>query len=130
MIEQKVFLSRGFFTKTKFFEKIRKYSATKAQRRNVSFKVDSRDRIQKPGEKSLTSVFLSSCLCVLVAKIVVRYQGFFHLMEKRITYKSAGVNIDSANRFVELIKPLAKSTYNKCVREGIGGCRALFDSSW
>lgn len=47
-------------------------------------------------------------------------------MAKKITYKSAGVSIDAGNRFVELIKPLAKSTYNKCVKGGIGGFAGLY----
>jgi phosphoribosylformylglycinamidine cyclo-ligase len=47
-------------------------------------------------------------------------------MEKKITYKSSGVSIDAGNRFVELIKPLAKSTYNKCVEGGIGGFAGLY----
>jgi phosphoribosylformylglycinamidine cyclo-ligase len=47
-------------------------------------------------------------------------------MTKKITYKSAGVSIDAGNRLVELIKPLAKSTYNKCVKKGIGGFAGLY----
>jgi phosphoribosylformylglycinamidine cyclo-ligase len=47
-------------------------------------------------------------------------------MTKKITYKGTGVNIDVGNRFVELIKPLAKSTYNKCVKGGIGGFAGLY----
>lgn len=50
-------------------------------------------------------------------------------MTKKITYKSAGVSIDAGNRFVELIKPLAKSTYDKCVRGGIGGFAGLYSVS-
>ncbi len=47
-------------------------------------------------------------------------------MTKKITYKSAGVSIDAGNRFVELIKPLAKSTYNRHVKGGIGGFAGLY----
>jgi len=39
----------------------------------------------------------------------------------RTTYKSSGVDIDAGNIFVELIKPLAKSTSNKRVLGKIGG---------
>lgn len=37
------------------------------------------------------------------------------------TYKSAGVDIDEGNRFVELIKPLVKSTHNKNLYGTLGG---------
>ncbi|MER3447314.1 MAG: phosphoribosylformylglycinamidine cyclo-ligase [Candidatus Dadabacteria bacterium] len=47
-------------------------------------------------------------------------------MTKKITYKSAGVSIDAGNCFVELIKPLAKSTYNKFIKGGIGGFAGLY----
>jgi phosphoribosylformylglycinamidine cyclo-ligase len=47
-------------------------------------------------------------------------------MEKGITYKRVGVNIDAANRFIGLIKPLAESTYNKSVIGGIGGFAGLY----
>lgn len=39
----------------------------------------------------------------------------------KTTYKGSGVNIDAGNLFVELIKPLAKSTSNKRVLGKIGG---------
>lgn len=39
----------------------------------------------------------------------------------KTTYKSSGVDIDAGNLFVELIKPLAKSTFNKRVLGKIGG---------
>jgi phosphoribosylformylglycinamidine cyclo-ligase len=42
-------------------------------------------------------------------------------VEKKITYKSAGVDVDAGNIFVDFIKPLAKSTYNKNVVGKIGG---------
>lgn len=44
----------------------------------------------------------------------------------RITYKDAGVDIDSGNRFVNLIKPLVKSTYRPEVIADIGGFGGLF----
>jgi phosphoribosylformylglycinamidine cyclo-ligase len=45
---------------------------------------------------------------------------------KKSTYKDAGVNIDNANAFVELIKPLIKMTARKEVISGIGGFGGLF----
>ena len=42
------------------------------------------------------------------------------------TYKEAGVNIDTANEFVERIKPLIKTTARKEVVSGIGGFGGLF----
>ncbi len=42
------------------------------------------------------------------------------------TYKDAGVNIDTANLFVEHIKPLIKTTARKEVVSGIGGFGGLF----
>ncbi len=39
----------------------------------------------------------------------------------KTTYKSSGVDIDAGNLFVELIKPLARSTSNKRVLGKIGG---------
>jgi len=47
-------------------------------------------------------------------------------VRKRITYKSAGVDVDAGNLFVNLIKPLAKSTYNKNVVGKIGGFAGLY----
>jgi phosphoribosylformylglycinamidine cyclo-ligase len=47
-----------------------------------------------------------------------------------ISYKDAGVNIDEGNSFVEAIKPLVKSTFDKNVLGGIGsfsGAYALLD---
>lgn len=44
----------------------------------------------------------------------------------KLTYKSAGVDVDAGNRFVDLIKPLAKSTYNKSVVSKIGGFAGLY----
>ena len=45
---------------------------------------------------------------------------------KASTYKDAGVDIDSANAFVERIKPLIKTTARKEVISGIGGFGGLF----
>lgn len=45
---------------------------------------------------------------------------------KASTYKDAGVNIDTANAFVERIKPLIKTTARKEVLSGIGGFGGLF----
>jgi phosphoribosylformylglycinamidine cyclo-ligase len=43
-----------------------------------------------------------------------------------ITYKDAGVDIDSGNRFVKMIKPLVKATYRPEVIADIGGFGGLF----
>jgi phosphoribosylformylglycinamidine cyclo-ligase len=45
---------------------------------------------------------------------------------KKVTYKNAGVDVDAGNLFVDLIKPLAKSTYNKRVVGKIGGFAGLY----
>jgi phosphoribosylformylglycinamidine cyclo-ligase len=47
-------------------------------------------------------------------------------MNEHASYKSAGVDIDKANLFVEKIKPLVKMTTRKEVMSGIGGFGALF----
>ncbi len=47
-------------------------------------------------------------------------------MKKKTTYKSAGVDIDKANEFVERIKPMIKTTARKEVVAGIGGFGGLF----
>lgn len=47
-------------------------------------------------------------------------------MATKTTYKSAGVDIDAANDFVERIKPLIKTTARKEVIAGIGGFGGLF----
>jgi phosphoribosylformylglycinamidine cyclo-ligase len=47
-------------------------------------------------------------------------------MTTKTTYKSAGVDIDKANEFVEYIKPLIKTTARKEVIAGIGGFGGLF----
>ena len=41
-------------------------------------------------------------------------------------YKDAGVNIDEGNKFVEMIKPIAKATMKSGVLNGIGGFGALY----
>jgi phosphoribosylformylglycinamidine cyclo-ligase len=45
---------------------------------------------------------------------------------KRISYQSAGVDIDEASRAVDAIKPLAKSTFTSNVLTGIGSFGACF----
>ncbi len=47
-------------------------------------------------------------------------------MIKKESYKSAGVDIDKANEFVERIKPIIKTTSRKEVKSNIGGFGALF----
>lgn len=49
-------------------------------------------------------------------------------MKKRLTYKSAGVDIDEGARLVELIKPSARSTKRPGVLSSIGGFGALFSA--
>jgi len=41
--------------------------------------------------------------------------------KKGLTYKDAGVDIEAGDRLVDLIKPLARRTFNKNVLAGIGG---------
>jgi phosphoribosylformylglycinamidine cyclo-ligase len=48
------------------------------------------------------------------------------LKNKKTTYKEAGVDIDAGNRFVEMIKPLVKSTARPEVLTDIGGFGGLF----
>ena len=48
------------------------------------------------------------------------------LSDSSITYKDAGVDIDSGNQFVKLIKPLVKATYRPEVMADIGGFGGLF----
>ena len=45
---------------------------------------------------------------------------------KPSTYKASGVDIETANAFVERIKPLIKTTARKEVLSGIGGFGGLF----
>src|SRR3972149_6213302 len=47
-------------------------------------------------------------------------------MDKSLTYEKAGVSIDTAKRWIEMVKPLAKSTFRPEVKSGIGGFGALF----
>ncbi|MCG6533712.1 MAG: phosphoribosylformylglycinamidine cyclo-ligase [Syntrophales bacterium LBB04] len=47
-------------------------------------------------------------------------------MQNKASYKDAGVDIDIANRFVQRIKPLVKSTYRKEVMSNLGGFGGLF----
>ena len=44
----------------------------------------------------------------------------------RVTYKKAGVDIDAADRFIRLIKPLVRTTGRPEVMGGIGGFGGLF----
>lgn len=47
-------------------------------------------------------------------------------LNKPLTYKNAGVDIDAGNSLVERIKPLVKSTFRAGVIGGIGGFGGLF----
>ncbi len=48
------------------------------------------------------------------------------MSSESITYKDAGVDIESGNRFVKMIKPLVKATYRPEVIADIGGFGGLF----
>ncbi|MBE77346.1 MAG: phosphoribosylformylglycinamidine cyclo-ligase [Candidatus Marinimicrobia bacterium] len=48
------------------------------------------------------------------------------MIEKKIDYKSAGVDIDAGNNAVELIKNKVKSTFSEDVLTGIGSFGSLF----
>jgi len=47
-------------------------------------------------------------------------------LNNKVTYKDAGVDIDSGNSFVKLIKPLVKATYRPEVIADLGGFGGLF----
>ncbi|MCL5807859.1 MAG: phosphoribosylformylglycinamidine cyclo-ligase [Deltaproteobacteria bacterium] len=47
-------------------------------------------------------------------------------MQKKVTYKDAGVDIERANTFIERIKPLIKASSRREVMSGIGGFGGLF----
>lgn len=51
-------------------------------------------------------------------------------MKKPLTYSSAGVDIDEGERFVRLIKPLAKKTGRPGVLGSLGGFGALFSAKF
>jgi phosphoribosylformylglycinamidine cyclo-ligase len=48
-------------------------------------------------------------------------------MSDMISYKEAGVDIDAGNKFVESIKPIVKSTFNKNVIGGIGSFAGVYE---
>ena len=48
-------------------------------------------------------------------------------LKKPLSYRDAGVDIEKANLFVNLIKPIAKRTYRTEVLSGIGGFSGLFE---
>ena len=45
----------------------------------------------------------------------------------KTTYKSSGVDIDAGNLFVDLIRPLAKTTANKHVLGKLGGFSGAYE---
>jgi len=51
-------------------------------------------------------------------------------MKRAMTYKDAGVDITEGERLVNMIKPLAKSTYTSGVIGGIGGFGGAFSGSF
>jgi phosphoribosylformylglycinamidine cyclo-ligase len=48
------------------------------------------------------------------------------VLKRRATYKSAGVDIDAGNKFVEMIRPLVRTTFRPEVITDIGGFGGLF----
>ncbi|MDD2318729.1 MAG: phosphoribosylformylglycinamidine cyclo-ligase [Geobacteraceae bacterium] len=48
------------------------------------------------------------------------------MSNNKVTYKDAGVDIDSGNNFVKLIKPMVKATYRPEVIADLGGFGGLF----
>ncbi len=50
-------------------------------------------------------------------------------MPSRITYKSAGVDIEAGNKFVDLIRPIVRKTFRPEVAADIGGFGGLFSFS-
>lgn len=44
-----------------------------------------------------------------------------------ITYKDSGVDRDKGDLFVSRIQKLVRTTYNKCVKSGVGGFASLYD---
>ena len=48
-------------------------------------------------------------------------------MNKTLSYKDAGVDIDAGDALVERIKPMAAKTLREGVLSGLGGFGALFE---
>jgi phosphoribosylformylglycinamidine cyclo-ligase len=48
------------------------------------------------------------------------------MAKRTLSYKDAGVDIDAGERFVQLLKPLARRTFTSGVKGEIGGFAALF----
>ena len=49
------------------------------------------------------------------------------MKNKKIDYKSAGVDVGAGNKAVDLIKDSVKSTFSNDVLMGLGGFGALYD---
>jgi phosphoribosylformylglycinamidine cyclo-ligase len=47
-------------------------------------------------------------------------------MRKKVTYREAGVDVEAGDRFVDLIRPLAASTYDENVVGGVGGFSGFY----
>ncbi len=47
-----------------------------------------------------------------------------------MTYRDAGVDIDTGNAFIDRIKPLVKNTFRPGVLSGLGGFGGLFELPW
>lgn len=58
--------------------------------------------------------------------VLPRCPLLFITMRKKITYKEAGVDVEAGDRFVDLIRPLAASTYDDNVVGGVGGFSGFY----
>ncbi len=52
--------------------------------------------------------------------------GWGEILKKPVTYKNSGVDIDAGTKFVELIRPMVKTTFRPEVIADIGGFGGLF----
>lgn len=68
--------------------------------------------------------FLMSILLYFIFTLTI--YGLANSMDKKCTYKDAGVDINAADRFVQSLKTLVKPTFRREVLAGIGGFGSLF----